>query len=229
MIQLEHEISYLKSTYLEMHDLVRNQVLKTKKAVLERNKEIAQEVIRRERKVNMCEVNIDEEVEKFMALNQPVATDLRIAIAILKMSGNLERIGDHAYKISCLMYEDEMSLSEKIIKQLKIERLFDEIDQMMANVAEAFVKQDVKLAKAVFKQDRVLNRMNKKVPERLSKYALKEKKETIGNLIMVSNLVGKLERTGDLIKNQSEEIIFYIESELIKHKKKNKRIKKMIK
>ncbi len=226
MIQLEHEINYLRDLYLEMHQLVRKQMGLTQKAVIKHDMKAAEEVILNERRVNNYELNVDEEVEKFLALHQPVAGDLRIALAILKMSGNAERIGDHAFKICSLLYDDMMSLNDKIIDKLKINDLFEEIDLMMQNVARAFVLEEVDLAKTVFDQDKMLNKMNKKMPERLEKYGQKEKDETISNLILVSTVIGKLERTGDLIKNLAEEIIFYIESEFVKHRKRNRKIRK---
>jgi phosphate transport system protein len=96
---------------------------------------------------------------------------------------------------------------------------------MLNDVSEAFDKGDAKLAKKVFKKDKILDKVNKKIPSLMNEY-LKHSKDDIANVIMVSRVVGKLERTGDLIKNMAEEIIFHIESKVVKHKKKNKRIKK---
>ena len=226
MIPLEYELSRLKGLYQEMFDLVRAQIALTKDALVNNHHITACEVMKKESRVNFYETTIDKECEDFLALHRPVASDLRFAIAIIKMSGNLERIGDHAYRVCSFMCDEQMKLNEKIIEQVKLLELFNEIDQMLMNIQEAFEKKDVKIAQKVFKQDKLIDKVNKKIPKIIEKYLKKNKQETISNLILVSRAVGKLERTGDLIKNIAEEIVFYLESDVIKHRKKNKKIRK---
>jgi phosphate transport system protein len=226
MIPLEYEISRLKTLFTEMHELVREQVNSTRLAFLNNDISVACEVMRKESRVNFYELTIDKECEDFLALHRPVASDLRLTIALIKMSGNLERIGDHAYRVSSFMCDHEMKLTDKLKEQIKLVEIFDEIDHMMANSMESFAKHDVNLAKKIFKQDKLLNKINKKMPKLGEKYAKKHKEETISNLILLSRAIGKLERMGDLIKNNAEETIFYIESIVLKHKKKNKKIRK---
>ncbi len=225
MIPLEYEIDSLKNIFFEMVDLIRDQLTLAKEAVLTGDAEAASEVMRKEGRVNSYELTIDRECEDFLALYAPVAADLRLAIAILKMSGNLERIGDHAYRISSFVYEDQLTLSKELIKLVKLPELFDHIDTMLSNVSNALENSDVKLAKTVFKIDKEIDKVNKKIPMLMQDY-MKNSKDKVSNVILVSRTVGKIERCGDLIKNLAEEIIFYIESEVIKHRKRNKKIRK---
>lgn len=225
MNPIEYEIDRLKNLFIEMIDLVRDQMALSKEAVLTSDIEVASEVMRKEGRVNSYELTIDRECEDFMALHAPVAQDLRLAIAVLKMSGELERIGDHAYRISSFVYEEELKLSKEIIHLVKLPELFDDIDKMLANVATAFENNDVKLAKTVFKIDKGIDKINIKVPALMQNY-MKSSKDKVANVILFSRTVGKLERCGDLIKNLAEEIIFYLESEVIKHRKRNKKIRK---
>jgi phosphate transport system protein len=229
MIILEKEINRLKTLYMEMHEVVRGQVRFTRDALEANDADIAIEVLRNEGRVNFYENTIDRECEDFLALHRPVASDLRLTIAVLKMSGNLERIGDHAYRICSYLSDKELLLNKKILEQIKLIELFDVIDMMMVNASVSFEKKDVKLAQLVFKQDKTLDKVNKKIPRLMEKFAKKHKEEPISNLVQISRVVGKLERMGDLIKNISEEIIFYIESSNIKHEKKNKKIRKRFK
>jgi phosphate transport system protein len=225
MIPLEYEIDRLKEIFQEMVDLVRDQLTLTKEAIITGDTEAAAEVMRKEGRVNAYELNIDRECEDFLALHAPVATDLRLAIAVLKMSSSLERIGDHAYRISSFVYEDELKLKKELIKMIDLPLIFDTVDDMLKDVSEAFEEGNAKRAKEVFKKDKTLDKVNKKLPGMLQDY-LKDSKDEVADLIVVSRVVGKLERAGDLIKNIAEEIIFHIESKVIKHKKKNKRIQK---
>lgn len=225
MIPIEYETDRLKNIFFEMTDLIRDQLALAREALLMGDAEAASEVMRKESRVNSYEITIDRECEDFMALHAPVAADLRLAIAILKMAGNLERIGDHAYRMSSFVYEDQLSLSKEVIKMVKLPEIFDHIDKMLSNVSDALEKSDVKLAKTVFKIDKEIDKVNKKVPLIMQEY-MKASKDKISNIILISTTIGKLERCGDLIKNMAEEIIFYIESDVIKHRKRNKKIRK---
>ncbi len=225
MIPLEYEIDHLKNIFFEMVDLVRDQLTLTKEALLTNDTDVASEVMRKESRVNSYELTIDRECEDFLALHSPVAADLRLTIAILKMSGSLERIGDHAYRISSFLYEDKLTLSKEMIKLVHLPDLFDEIDSMLDNVINSLENSDVKLAKTVFKKDKAIDKINKKIPDLMQDH-LKSSKDKVADVILVASTIGKLERVGDLIKNMAEEIIFYIESKIIKHKKRNKKIRK---
>lgn len=226
MIALEYEIDHLKNTYFEMVELVRDQMALTREALLTNDSDVANDVMRREGRVNSYELTIDRECEDFIALQSPVASDLRLAIAILKMSENLERIGDHAFRICSYVFEEKMVISKNLIKLLNVTDMFDEIDKMLENVVEALENSNSKLAKTVFKQDKILDQINKKVPYKLEQY-LKNSKDKISNIILIAGTIGKLERTGDLITNIAEEIIFYHESKVVKHRKRSKKLKKL--
>lgn len=228
MIPLEYEIDRLKNIFLEMVDLVRDQLTLTKEALLTNDMDAAGEVMRKESRVNSYELTVDRECEDFLALHAPVAADLRLTMAILKMSGCLERIGDHAYRISSFLYDDKLSLSKEMIKLIHLPDLFDDIDVMLDKVITSLENNDIKIAKTVFKKDKFIDKVNKRVPVIMQDY-LKNSKDKISNVILIARTVAKLERVGDLIKNMEEEVIFYIESEVIKHKKRNKKIRKRFK
>jgi phosphate transport system protein len=229
MIPLEYEIDRIREIFFEMVELVRDQMTLTKEALLTNDLEAASEVLRKEGRVNSYELTIDRECEDFLALQSPVATDLRLAIAILKMSGSLERIGDHAFHISGFIYNDKLTLTKEIIKLVHIPELFDEVDEMLSNIISALEEHNVKKAKAVFKQDKFIDKINRKVPVFMQEVMKNSKEKDIANLIRIAQIIGKIERTGDLIKNMAEETIFYIESKVVKHRKRNKKIQEMFK
>lgn len=227
MKAFEYELENLSDLIFEMFELVKDQMHLTKEALLTGDQDLSCEIMLKEKRVNSYELSIDRECEDFLALQTPVASDLRFTMAVLKMSASLERIGDHAYRISSFVFDDLMKLNKQIVELLQIPTLFDEIDDMLTNVIEALETGDLKLAKKVFKQDKTLDKVNSKLPKLLTEYHEKHD-GSIENLILLSRTIGKLERVGDLAKNIAEEVIFYYESKVIKHKKKNKRIEKKL-
>lgn len=227
MRPIEHGLEKLSDITFEMLELVREQLKLTKEALLNADQDLAGEIMRNEKKVNAFELSIDRECEEFVAMHQPVASDLRFAIVILKTSGNLERMGDHAYRIASFVFDDLMKLNPELIELSSIEKLFSEIDNMIEDASDALDTGDKASAKNVFKLDKVLDKVNKNAHKLLSDYA-QDHVEDLNNLFLLSKVVSKLERVGDLIKNIAEDIIFYQDSKVIKHKKKNKRIDKKL-
>ncbi len=227
MKPIEFEIEKLKNLIFEMFELVQSQMNLTKEVLLSGDHDLSSEVMRKEKRVNAVEISIDRECEEFLAMQNPVASDLRFAIAIIKTAGNLERIGDHAYRISSYVFDDIMKLSPKLLEIASISIIFEEIESMMNNVSEALENGDSSLAKKVFKQDKVLDKVNKKLGHSLEDY-MKDHPKDLNNLFLLSKTISKLERVGDLVKNIAEEIIFYHDSKVVKHKKKNKRIDKKL-
>jgi phosphate transport system protein len=227
MKPFEYEIENIKTLISEMFELVKEQMHLTKEALLTEDHDLTSEIMRKEKRVNSYELSIDREVEDFLVLQAPVATDMRFAIAILKIASNLERIGDHAYRISSLVFDDQLKINKELVELLQITTLFDELDEMLKHVSGALESGEVELAKKVFKQDKVLDKINKKLPKLFKDYYHK-KDVDVSNVILWSRVIGKLERVGDLTKNIAEEIIFYYQSEVIKHQKKNKKISKKL-
>ncbi|MCG8696509.1 MAG: phosphate signaling complex protein PhoU [Bacteroidales bacterium] len=228
MKPFEYEIENLKSLTSEMMDLVRDQIHLTKEAILVSDYELSCEIISKEKRVNAFELSIERDCEDFLALHSPVAADLRLAIAVLKISASLERIGDHAFAISSFVFDETMQLTKELVEVLSLPDLFDQIDDMFTNIIEAFETGDVRFAKKVFKQDKMLDKTYRGIPKLLEDYATSNG-SGLTNLILISRTIGKLERVGDLLKNIAEDIIFYYESKVVRHKKKNKHIDKKLK
>lgn len=227
MRPIEYEIEKLKNISFEMLQLVKSQILLTKDVLLSGDHELSCEVMRKEKRVNAIEISIARECEEFIAMQTPVASDLRFVVSIIKITGNLERIGDHAYRISSYVFDDIMKVNAELAKIACIDAIFEEIESMLNHVTESLETGDSHIAGKVFKQDKVLDKVNKKLPLLLVDY-IKEHPDDLNNLFLLSKTISKLERVGDLIKNIAEEIIFYHDSKVVKHIKKNKRIDKKL-
>lgn len=219
MTLLEQELKDLRQELLNMFLAVNNQLLKSEKALLEFDKDLAAEITNAEKRINSLELKIDRDCENILALYSPVAVDLRFVLSVYKINHELERIADIADGIANYVNNVKGPFPKKAIINIKIEEMFSQCQTMMDNVIEAFETEDTKIARRVFKQDELLNTINSECSNAIIENYDEKNAEALFYLL---SCVRKLERAGDLIKNIAEELIFSIESKVIKHRK-NKR------
>lgn len=204
-----------------MLSLVRNQLTKCKKAIQKKDLSIADEVIADERKVNVQELAIDRDCESILALYTPVATDLRLVLATLKITNDLERIGDNAKSLARFLKENLRDIPGAWIEKYNIEAMLEVLTSMLKDMGEALHTADTKLARHTTKHDEQLNKYNREA-YRTSVDLIKEHPESGKILLTLFSLTRDLERAGDLTKNIAEEIVFHIEAKVMKHKKDQK-------
>jgi len=220
MAQIENEIKQLKDEVVNMWMLVRSQLHKAKTAIVNFDKDIAREVVVREKRVNGYELKIDRDCENLFALRTPVAVDLRFVLAILKINNNLERIGDIAEGISKLVIYAELPFSEELLVRSNVLDMLDVCFSILDDALSAFENENTILARSIFKRDEFLNEINIQLI-RFTKEYFAEKPEEIDATLYIFSIIRKVERIGDQVKNIAEEIIFYIEAKVLKHHYKN--------
>ncbi len=214
----EQRVSLNQSGF-EMLTLCKSQLDKAREAFVNHDIDLAEEVMNTEKRVNSLDLKIEKDCEKFLALYNPVAVDLRFIMAVLKMNAELERIADHAYNISKYVIEEDKKIAPHLLKALEFDKMYETIDSMIDHITFAYTEKDVKTARKVFKKDKVLDKINIKAFTVIEEEIKKDISITQQALILFS-VVKKLERVGDLIKNIAEEIIFYVDAEKLKHKRK---------
>jgi len=223
MLQVENEIQELRDQLIEMWDLTIKQLDNTEIAFKNFERDLALEVQQTERRVNAFELTIDRACENFIALYQPVATDLRFVLSTLKINTNLERIADIACGISEFVSDSDDRFNAEIIKLMDADKMLALSIEMLKELREAYILEDTKLARTVYKKDKMLDKLNDvasyKALECLEKFP-DEKRQTLH----VLSIIRKIERVGDQAKNIAEEIIFYLDAKILKHKKKEKEI-----
>lgn len=219
MTHLDVELKQIKDQVIEMMDLVKSQLAKGKEAVLTFDKDLVHEINANENRVNAMELNIDRDVENALALYSPVAVDLRFLMASFKISADLERLGDNAVGIAKYIHNVEQQLAQKNLDRIRFTEMYENALTMLDYVFEAFEKEDTKLARKVFIKDATLNEINSNAA-RIAIDLIKERPERIQNYLYLLSIIRKLERVGDLAKNIAEELIFYIEAKVLKHRKK---------
>jgi len=215
----EYHRILLNESGLEMLNLCISQIEKATEAFLNKDCDLAEEVMNNETRVNALDLKIERDCEKFIALYNPVAIDLRFTMAVLKINFDLERIGDHAYDISKYIVEFDKKIEPHLFKTLNFAKMYNTIISMFENITVAYEEKDVKTARKVFKKDKILNKINAESFKLIEKEILKDN-TIIDQTLLMFAVIKKFERVGDLIKNIAEEIIFYIDAEVLKHKKK---------
>jgi len=219
VINAEQQRALLNETVLEMLNLCISQIEKASDAFLMHDSDLAEEVMSTENRVNALDLKIESDCEKFLALYTPVAIDLRFIMATLKINFDLERIADNAYGISKYIVDQDKKINPHLFKVLEFEQMYETITLMFENITEAYENKDVKAARKVFKQDKILDKINAN-SFAIIEAEIKKDPTVIDQTLLLFAVIKKFERVGDLIKNVAEEIIFYIDAEVLKHKKK---------
>ena len=218
MTQFELEIQHIKTEVINMTELVHLQLIKAKESMLLFDKDLAHEVIAREKRVNAFELKIDRDCENIFALFCPVAVDLRFLLAALKINNNLERIGDIAEGIAKYVIKSNDKFDPNLLEGTKLVRMFDDSIDILSDIKIAFENEDTLLARTIFSRDEILDEINKNADNAIATY-IKTSPENISEAVFVLSIIRKLERVGDQSKNIAEEIIFYVEAKVLKHQK----------
>ncbi len=213
--QFEIQIDKLKKKILKMCSLVDEQVEYAVRAIESDDDELINTVIERDNKVDKYDVKIDKICQKIIALNQPVAMDLRLIMSALTINTNLERIGD----IAVNLVENYKFLRGKreLIKRTKFPEMSKIAREMLRNSIDSFIQNDPKLAQKVIQTDPIIDSYNIDNHNII----IDIMKEDMSNieagvaLIVISRL---FERLGDHATNISEDVFFIVEAQMIKHK-----------
>ncbi|MCX6185517.1 MAG: phosphate signaling complex protein PhoU [Bacteroidetes bacterium] len=219
MTHFEEELKHLKQEVNILFVLVHSQLIKAKDALIRLDKDLAREIIQTEKRVNAQELNIDRDCENYFALYNPVAVDLRYLLAVLKINNNLERIGDIAEGIAKFLVETENTFDQELLKSSKLIKMFDESISIMEEIETAFEREDTSIARRIFKQDEILDKINRETNQNIANY-IQNNPTNVEQALYVLSTIRKLERVGDQAKNIAEEIIFYVEAKVLKHSKK---------
>ncbi|MCW3105410.1 MAG: Phosphate-specific transport system accessory protein PhoU [Bacteroidetes bacterium] len=219
MSHLDSELQQLKAETIKMWTLVNNQLRKGKEALINLDKDLAREVILSERRVNAYELKLDRDCENIFALFNPVAVDLRCVLAVLKINNNLERTGDIVEGIAKFVTNVDHNFDKQVLEITRAVEMYEAAINMMDDVLDAFDKENTAIARKVFLQDELLDDINLKANAAIAGY-IRSNPENIESALYLLSIIRKLERVGDQAKNMAEEIIFYIEAKVLKHRSK---------
>jgi phosphate transport system protein len=217
MSHLDIEIAQLRTETIKMWGLVNLQLKKGKDSLIKLDKDLAREIILSEKRVNAYELKLDRDCENIFALFNPVAIDLRFVLAVLKINNNLERTGDIVNAIAQFVVDVDSDFDKQLLDITGVVEMYEAAISMMEDVLDAFEKEDTAKARRVFKQDELLDEINVKASSIIANY-IRENSANIESALYFFSIIRKLERVGDQAKNMAEEIIFYIEAKVLKHR-----------
>ncbi len=206
------DLHRLKEEILNMGSLVSKAIGDAVLSLKNRDVEMAQKVIDMDNEIDTIDHSIEEGCMRLLALQQPMARDLRLIISVLKMSIDLERMGDLALEIAVIT---KITASVPPVKPLiDIPRMSEICQQMLADTMKAFENKDVELAKAVGKRDDEIDMLFDQVRRELISYMIEDPKKITGaqHLTFVARY---LERIGDHITNLCENVVFMATGERV--------------
>jgi phosphate transport system protein len=209
------EIEKLKKGILHIGALVEETVQKAVRAVEERDKRLAEEVIQTDEEIDSLEVALEEECLKVLALYQPVARDLRFIIAILKINNDLERIGDLAVSIA----ERTTFLTQhpEVVVPFDIPLMAEKARQMLKKSLDALVNTDSGLAHETCASDEEMDALTREMYSKVES-AIQKNPGYVASLLQYASVGRNLERIADHTTNIAEEVIYMLEGEIIRHK-----------
>jgi phosphate transport system protein len=210
----ESALEKLRSALLEMGGLVEEQILHAVQALADRNEDLARETIARDHTVNRFDVEIDDLAIKLLALHQPAARDLRLITTALKITTDLERIGDLAGHIA----ERAVELAREPVVDLRIDlpAMAEVARDMVHKALDAFVREDTDLALEVCAVDDSIDRLHKE-SFRTTLERMPDHPELISGAMRVLFISKYLERIGDHATNIAEMVIFMVRGQSIRH------------
>lgn len=217
---LDHELIDLKKEVVKMWVRVISQLEKSANALDRSDKDLAHEILYIEKKINAHELKIDSECENIIALFNPVAIDLRNVLATLKINANLERIADNAESIAKFIVDADGELNHDLLDKTRVVEMNRAAQNMLEEVLRGYEEEDTTLARKVFQMDEILDHINFEATGIIADY-LRAQPDDMKHALYVLSIIRKLERVGDQCKNIAEEIIFFIDAKVLKHKKKS--------
>lgn len=213
-IHLEKAINELKRLILHLGTDVEESVRLAVQSLTERKLEQAKQVIDADYEIDQREVFVEEECLKILALHQPVANDLRLIIAILKINNDLERIGDLSVNIA----ERAVYLSNKARVELPfdLQNMGEKVRIMLKQSLDALVNRDGKLARQVCEADDEVDDLNREMYGCVET-AIKKDPDNLNSYIQLLSASRYLERMADHATNIAEDVIYLVTGEIIRH------------
>jgi len=216
MTRFDKELIYLKEMVLKMGAMVEISIKDSVKALVERNDEMAKSVIEMDHLINALDVQIDEECIRLMALMQPMAGDLRFITTAMKITTDLERMGDNSANIA----ERALELNrEPILKPyIDIPHMSQIAQGMTRDALDAFVNRDKKLAMDVIMRDDEVDDLKYGILEELISYMIRDP-NTAYRAMKISFVAQYLERIADHATNIAEMVIYLVAGKIVRHVK----------
>jgi phosphate transport system protein len=208
------ELKELKEDLLKMGELVEAAIHTAVSALVSRDSRLAEKTIKEDENINTYEIMIEKKCLELLALQQPMAADLRFIVSTLQIIKDLERMGDQAVNIAerALILNQESPVKPFI----DLPKMATLVESMVKDSLDAFVNRDVKKARNVCEGDDQVDNYNEKIFHELLSIMIKDQ-TTISRAVYLILIGRSLERIADHATNISEDVIYMVEGRVIKH------------
>ena len=217
MLPHDPEFAALKEKLLTMSSLATSSVQNAVKALVERNDDLARQVEQADDQLDALEIELDE-LAIVLLSRGPVASDLRTITVAMKITHDLERVGDEATTIARRAVD--LNKEPQLKPYVDIPRMAAMALEMLSDGLEAFVSRDTARARAVLPRDKDVDALHKQLQRELVAYMM-EKPDTITRCLHLMQISKRLERIADHATNIAEEVVYLHEGRDIRHTGKN--------
>src|SRR6202041_4216770 len=210
----DHDLEELKQRLLWMGSLAERAVHQAVHAVLDAEEHLAEVVLSEEDAINEMQIEIDERVQRLLATQQPMAADLRFLLAVSRINGDLERIGDQAVNIA--QSATRILRHPRVKPYVDLPRMSELAEEMVRNALNAVVRRDVDLAQKVLATDDQVDHFRDQIFRELLTYMMGDSSVVFPAFELI--LVAKnLERIGDHATNIAEDVIYIVQGQDVRH------------
>ena len=210
----EVELENLKKDLMRMASMVEESFRLAIDACMHENDEMTQQVIEGDQRINELEVEIESNIVNILALQHPLASDLRFMVATLKINNDLERIGDHAVNIA------ESARTLRAIpgaeRLMEIPVMAQTVKEMLGSALDSFLHLDADLASRVLESDDRIDELNKNNTRAMIEL-IKSDTRTLEGAMELVRISRNLERVADLATNIAEEVIYVTQARSVRH------------
>lgn len=209
------ELEKLRKKLLHEAAVVEDAIERALQAFIDRDLDLANEVIAGDRAIDELEIDVEEDCLKILALYNPVAVDLRFIVSVLKMNNDLERMGDIAVSIarraSYLARRDAL-----LAMPPEFHQMANAVSSMIRQSLDALINGDVDLALSICKQDDEVDRMKRRIANEL-RDRLTAEPASVRSLLKMMDVTRHLERLADLATNIAHDVIYLVKGEIVRH------------
>ncbi len=208
----DRDLEGITTLIMRMGGLVEDAILKAAQSLSDRDVELAEEVRGGDKAIDALEIQINEEAARTIALRAPVSKDLRSVLTVLRLAASLERIGDYAKNIakrtSVLVEMNSVNGSDVALR-----RMAREVEQMLKDTLDAYVRGDADLAEDVRQRDQEVDQMYNALFREFLTFMMEDQRN-ITPCMHLHFMAKNIERMGDLTTNMAEQVIYLVTGEM---------------
>ena len=212
---IERQIAHLKERILRVGTLVEEAISKSITALINRDVTLAQRVMASDEDIDRMEVEVEEECLKILALYQPVAADLRLVVAVLKINNDLERMGDLAKNIAKRVSQLAAGKPYELPPEIRVMAM--QAQDMVKQCLDAVVNGDPALARQVREEDDAVDAARQTIQRRVMQ-GIKDDPENVESLLRINSVSKHIERIADMATNIAEDVVYMVEGDIVRHR-----------